>query len=224
MTDTLTSHPRGQLGQGIYSLADLRGYLGYFGQASDAEHALDWLAMLNPVAHVPRQPDYSFSDLVSLFVVRELLRLGVKPRKIREAEKHMRTVRIVDRPFVFADVATDGRDVFFDNGEPGQIESANRGGGQQASHHVMAPYLRSVRYSDEVDGVATAWSPTDHVVLNPQIQFGEPVVDGTRVQTAALAEIVASAGLAQASEWLGVPLASARAAVSFERRLAALRN
>jgi hypothetical protein len=222
MPDTLTppESTRGQLGQGIYSLAELRSYLAFDGKAEDGGHALDWLSMLNDVAHRPRQPDYSFADLVSLFVVRTLLGKGVKPRHIREAETYLRAHRQTDRPFVCDDLLTDGQFVFFPSVD-GQIESANRGGGQQAGLVIIAPYLKRVKYHE---GAAVQWSPMDHVVLSPEIQFGEPVIDGTRVLTAALADAATEAGVKQAAKWLAVSVDGARAAVTFERRLAALRN
>jgi uncharacterized protein (DUF433 family) len=222
MPDTLTppESSRGRIGQGIYSLAELRSYLAFDGKQRDGEHALDWLAVLNDVGHRPRQPDYSFADLVSLFVVRTLLHRGVKPRRIREAEAYLRTRRQTDRPFVCDDLSTDGQFVFFDSVE-GQIESANRGGGQQAGLVIIAPYLHRVQYRN---GAAVQWSPVDHVVLNPEVQFGEPVIDGTRVLTSAIADTAGEAGVEQAAKWLAVSIDAAQAAVAFERRLAALRN
>lgn len=222
---TLTTLPdRGQLGQGIYSLADLRLYLAYDG-AQDDGRVLAWLgAALNPVAHKVRQPDYSFSDLVSLFVVRRLTAFGVRSAQIREAEARMRGVRGIDRPFVSEDIATDGVEVFFAT-EGDQIESANlstkRRTGQQASRTAIAPYLHQVRYQD---GAATSWAPADHVRLDPTVQFGDPTVDGSRVPTAAVADMARHASVAEVAQRLGLDLEAAEAAVRFERRLAGLRN
>lgn len=222
---TFTRHPestRGQIGQGIYSLAELRLYLAYYGEPADGDLALYWLGtVLNPVAHRARHPDYSFSDLVSLFVVRELVRLGVPARRIRQAEEYMRGRFGIDRPFVNEEVATDGAEVFVRSDEPEQVESANRGGGQQAHREVIGPYLHRVHYSD---GTAASWSPADHVSLNPQVQFGEPVVDETRVPTSAVADLAGSIGITDAADCLGVPVEAAESAVRFERRLAALGN
>lgn len=225
MADTLTPDTesiRGQLGQGIYSLAELRAYLAYYGKAGQA---LYWLgAALNPVAHRHHEPDYSFSDLVSLFVVHELRQLGVRLASIRAAEARMRRITGADRPLVSQDVATDGEEVFFAT-ERDQVESANvsrkRRTGQQASRIVIAPYLKSVRYRG---GAAVSWSPTTHVVLDPLVQFGDPVIEGTRVMTSAVADVADVAGLAVAAKRLSVPLDAAEAAVRFEHALIARSN
>lgn len=224
MSDTLTptESTRGQLGQGIYTLAELQLYLAFYGEPEDGPLALRWLGtVLNPVAHAPRQPDYSFSDLISLFVVRELLRLGVAAREIRTAEQNMRARFGLDRPFVSEEVATDGRTVFARSDVAEQLEAAGRSAGQQVDRRVIGPYLSRVQYSH---GEASSWSPASGIHLHPAIQFGEPVVAGTRVPTAALADLAEAESVEVAADRLGVKLPAAQAAVRFERKLAALRN
>jgi uncharacterized protein (DUF433 family)/GNAT superfamily N-acetyltransferase len=218
-------HPtRADLGLGIYSLDDLRLYLAYY--ADDARAgglALTWLTeALNPVrGHIARRPDYAFSDLISLFVVRELRRLGVRMSKIRQAEQHMRETTGLERPFVHQEVMTDGRDVWVVGDEPHQVEAASGPRGQQASRTALAAYLKSVQYTDNV---ASTWSPAEHVLVSPHVQFGEPVVQGTRVPTAAVADVAESAGANRAATRLGITQAEADAAIVFEQKLAALRN
>jgi hypothetical protein len=91
-----------------------------------------WLgSVLNPVRRHPRRPDHSFSDLISLFVVSELRRRGVRPAAIREAEAWLRRKWQTDRPFVSEEIQTDGHGIFVDDRPvSGQIESADRHGQQ----------------------------------------------------------------------------------------------
>jgi uncharacterized protein (DUF433 family) len=215
---------RAQLGQGIYSLDDLRTYLSYYADdVATGGFALNWLsAALNPAhGHVARRPDYAFSDLISLFVVRELRRQGVRQAKIRQAEQHLRQTTGLERPFVHREVMTDGRDVWIAGDEPDQVEAASGPQGQQASRVALSAYLTAVQYTDNV---AATWKPAEHVLLSPQLQFGEPVVAGTRVATAAVAEIAEIAGAERAAARLGIGQAQANAAISFEHRLTAFRN
>jgi uncharacterized protein (DUF433 family) len=110
-----------------------------------------------------------------------------------------------------------------------QVERANlpksqRGGhrrGQQAQRKVIGPYLHRVRYSD---GRAITWSPSEDVLLDPAIQFGEPVVAGTRVPTAAVASLAEAADIKEAASRLGLKETSARRALKFENELSALRT
>lgn len=215
---------RGDLGQGLYSLQDLRIYVAYHGTKRDAARVLLWLTdVLNPVPHKARQPDYSFSDLISLFVVRELRRHGVPSHRIRDAEQHLRAKWRTDRPFVSERIATDGRHVY--SGEeiaaeqPAQIEAASLKG-QQAMLVPIRDDLKTVRY---VDGRAHVWQPAAHVVLDPDRQFGEPVIEGTRVPVATIAAAARKRPTEDVAASYGVDPAEARAAVRFQRELDKLR-
>jgi uncharacterized protein (DUF433 family) len=226
MTPVASEHnpTRAELGLGIYSLADLRTYLAYY--ADDPAiglRALTWLTeALNPVAgHVAKRPDYAFADLISLFVVRELRRFGVPPAKIRQAEQHLQLLTGMERPFVHREVMTDGNEVWIVGDEPDQVEAASGPRGQQASRVALHAYLKTVQYADNV---AVTWSPAEHVLMSPHVQFGEPVVQGTRVPTAAVADVAATTNAQRAAARLGIDQVQADAAVAFERHLAALRN
>jgi uncharacterized protein (DUF433 family) len=215
---------RAELGLGIYGLEDLRTYLAYYaGDASTRDLAFTWLTeALNPIlGHVARRTDYAFADLISLFVVRELRRLGVRHAKIREAEQHLRVTTGLARPFVHREVMTDGRDVWIVGDESNQVEAASGPRGQQASHVALQAYLKPVQYTDNV---AATWIPAEHVLVSPHVQFGEPVVQGTRVPTAAVADIAAAADAERAAARLGIDQEKANSAIAFERRLAAFRN
>lgn len=217
---------RGGLNQGLYSLGELRVFLALEGERKDGDRALYWLTnALNPVEHQAKQPDYSFSDLISLFVVRELRRRGVPSSEIAKAERYGRRRFRVDRPFVRHDVATDGCDVCFetdrDSMTPHSVESANREG-QRAMVGPIRDQLRSVRYTEGDHGLAYEWAPMDGVVLDPTIQFGAPVIAGTRVLTDDAADIAEELGPDATAERLSIKLADLRAAIKFQRRVAAL--
>jgi uncharacterized protein (DUF433 family) len=211
---------RGDLGAGVYGLPELRAFVALGGKQKDAEHVLTWLtSILNPVLHRARQADYSFSDLVSLFVVRELLRRGVKPRKIRAAESWLRENEKTDRPFVRQDIKTDGVEVFYrDEIVPAQIEAASRKG-QQALREAISDKLTSVNYQD---GIAAYWRPAPHVIVDPRVQFGSPVVIGTRIPTDAVYGAVRKLGFDRALRRFDLPAEHLKDAIAFEERIAAL--
>lgn len=213
-----------ELGQGLYSLADLRVFLSFTGEEKDGGYALDWLAdVLLPSGHRRRRPDYSFGDLISLFVVRELKNKGVRPQHIRDAERYLRSKWNTDRPFTSGEIQTDGRGIYVDDDLiAGQIESADRYG-QQVMRELVRERLTAVHYDDGT-GRATYWTPAKHVLVDPRVQFGEPVVDGTRIPTAAVADMTSFASPTEIQRQLGIPAQKVEAALSFERRLAALRN
>jgi uncharacterized protein (DUF433 family) len=211
---------RSALGTGVYGLPELRAFVALEGTREDGEHVLSWLkAALNPVRHRPRAADYSFSDLVSLFVVRELLRKGVKPHKIREAEAWLRETEKTDRPFVRDDIKTDGVEVFYrDELIPTQIEAASRRG-QQTMREPIQDRLTSVGYEG---GSAAYWKPAPGVMIDPRVQFGTPVVIGTRVPTEAVSGVARKLDVERAVRRFKLSTEHVQNAIAFEDRLASL--
>ena len=213
---------RDDLGMGVYALSDLRRYLAFSGTHEDAENASRWLrTALNPVVHRRWQADYSFSDLVSLFVVRELRRKGVKPRTIRDAETYLRAKWQTDRPFAREEIKTDGVEVLCDDdreADPEQIEGAGLRG-QQILRHTIEHDLEGIFYADRI---AACWTPASSVVVDPRVQFGSPVVAGTRVPTDAVAGVANQLGVEQAVRRFDLPTEHVLNAIAFEDRIAAI--
>ena len=220
-----TESTRGELGQGLYSLDDLRAFVSYQGDPNDGTRVLDWLTeALNPVRRQPRHPDYSFSDLISLFVVRELRGRGVRPSRIRAAEDHLRRKWRTDRPFVSERIATDGRHVFAGDElvseQPEQIEAASLAG-QQTMLAPIRDELTTVHYER---GKAEQWRPARFILVDPHVQFGEPVVEGTRLPTAMVAAAVKESGARAIADRYSIPTDAAKAAAEFQRKLQRLRD
>jgi uncharacterized protein (DUF433 family) len=213
-----TDSPR-HVGSGFYGLGDLRSFLALSGAPGDAKHALPWLkSALNPVPHGRRRPDYSFADLVSLFVVRELVRSGVRLRTIRDAESYLRTKWQTERPFVSDEISTDGHGIFVDdNLIAGQIESADRHG-QQVMRELVKDHLSAVHYHH---GSATYWTPRAGVLVDPRVQFGEPVLEGTRLTTELVAAAASELGVDDAASRLRITRKAVGTAVRFDAELAA---
>jgi uncharacterized protein (DUF433 family)/GNAT superfamily N-acetyltransferase len=211
------------LGQGLFSLADLRAYVTLSGSRDDGDRVLFWLhEALNPVQHRAKRPDYSFGDLISLFVVRELKKKGVRTRVIREAEDYLRTKWSTARPFASDEIKTDGCGVFVDDelvaGD--QIESADRHG-QQVLREAVREKLTHVKYDE---GWASTWNPARHVVIDPRVQFGEPVVAGTRIPTGSIADMATHAPVERIAADMGIKVKQAQAALSFEQLRATALN
>jgi uncharacterized protein (DUF433 family) len=211
---------RGALGVGVYALSDLRVLLALSGSAKDAEKALPWLrSVLNPAGHRPWQADYSFSDLISLFVVRELTKRGVQAPTIRSAEIYLRKKWKTDRPFVSDQIQTDGHRVLVDDEViAGQIESADLHG-QQIMRELIKDRLTHVHYRD---GTAEYWTPAQGIVVDPRVQFGEPVVEGTRIPAEAVANVARNLGANCAAGRFELEADQVAAAIAFEQQIASL--
>lgn len=206
-------------GSGFYGLADLRSFVALSGAPSDAKHVLPWLrSALNPAPHGRRRPDYSFADLVSLFVVRELVRRGVALRTIRDAESYLRKKWQTERPFVSDEIRTDGCGIFVDdNLIAGQIESADRHG-QQVMRELIKDRLSAVHYHH---GSAAYWTPRAGVLVDPRVQFGEPVLEGTRLTTELVAAAAGELGVDDTASRFRITRKAVGTAVRFDAELSA---
>jgi uncharacterized protein (DUF433 family) len=208
------------IGEGLYALAELSRYVAYDRGRADPARVARWLSRgLNPVAHRPRRPDYSFHDLISLFVVRELVGAGVKLPAIRTAERHLRDRLELARPFASVRLKTDGVNVLYHAAPEvlDQLTAANLAG-QEVLEPTIAAALRDVAYEHSV---AVRWRPEPTVELDPEIQLGEPCVAGTRIPTAQIVALLARDEEADAvAQMYGIAPAAVRDARRFERRLA----
>ncbi|MFH1638876.1 MAG: DUF433 domain-containing protein [Chloroflexota bacterium] len=145
------------------------------------------------LTNVPgRQLIISFEDLISMRVVSILRALGVKWSKIHHAESWLREKTGYPRPFAIERVWTETSDVFAEFHE-GFIAASR--GGQLAFTALVEQYLISVQdmifaqYNGGIK-VADSWRPHEDVLINPRIQFGEPCVEGTRIRTRIINELL----------------------------------
>jgi uncharacterized protein (DUF433 family) len=86
---------------------------------------------------------------------------------------------------------------------------------------VLAPYLRGLEFDQDI---AARWFPSTNrrIVIDPARSFGQPVVEKEGVPTSVLARSYkAEQSLKRVARWYDVDVRSVRAAVEFERRLAA---
>jgi uncharacterized protein (DUF433 family) len=221
MSAVLEKRPN-HLGEGLYGVTELSRYVAYGrDKRADPSRTARWLKHgLNPVDHRPRRPDYSFHDLVSLFVLRELVAAGVKLPAIRKAEGHLRERLELPRPFASVHLKTDGVNVLYQASPEvrDQLTAADLVG-QEVLAPTIETALRDVLYEHLV---AVRWHPRAHVELNPEVQFGEPCIAGTRIPTAQIAALRKAGDHAEAIAHLyDVPIEAIEQAVRFERELEA---
>lgn len=166
----------------------------------------------------PSQGDlFSFHDLISLLVVKELWVRGVTTDQIRAGRDFLAVHLQIERPFAHHDgLATVGRSFFADL-DGGWYDAGK--GGQGAFQSVIAPMLRPIEY--DADLMASLWRPREYVLLNPQIQAGSPCVDRTRITTSALASMAQGEDLQDVADDFDLDVAEVAAAVEYEQELSA---
>jgi uncharacterized protein (DUF433 family) len=158
-----------------------------------------------PVIHSPRPsgpPALTFVNLVEIHVLDALRRQHhVSLPKIRKALRYLaRTMPRRKHPLAELDIHTDGFDVLVD--QWGSLVNATRDG-QLEMRHVLEAYLRRVERGPHGSPIRlypfTRKRPHDlsvdealneprHVVIDPHVAFGRPILVGTGIPTEVIAE------------------------------------
>lgn len=156
----------------------------------------------------------SFLDLVSLRFVRRL-RERLSMPKIRSAEDYLRREWHFDRPFAARPILTDGRSVLVAlGGDLEKLTSADRKG-QETLYEMIRRDLEDLTYGD--DGNANSWRVEAGVRIRPDVQFGTPCIDGTRVPTRSVYDQHLAGDNAELIAWTcGVTRRQVKTALEYE--------
>lgn len=154
------------------------------------------------------EPILSFDDLVSLEIVGRFRSVGTSLQKVRALDErlHARYPEL-DRPFAYKVFFTDGASVWEQEiGEDGPI--ATEVVGRRKNHRVWLPaiqtFAKEIRYDVGSPPHAVGWTLSPWVEINPGVQFGAPVVRGTRVPVRAIVANLAEGSPAEVAEWYGL--------------------
>ena len=134
----------------------------------------------------------SFEDLVSMRVIAILRSYGLSWQKIHRAEKWLREKTGYRRPFAIERIWTESIDIFAELNRYAFIAASRHG--QLVMPMLIGEYLQEVHdmtfNPHNGVNVAATWSPHEGVLLNPLIQFGEPCINGTRMRTRIVAQMI----------------------------------
>jgi len=127
----------------------------------------------------------TFADLVRLRMVALFRSRGIEYRAILGAEDYVRRLRGIPQPFITEEMWTARSDVFvrFSN----ELIAASQFG-QLAFEDLISEFLTPANHGllFASGGKPVQWQPSPAVVLDPEIQFGAPCIEGTRVETRSL--------------------------------------
>lgn len=195
------------LGRGIYDLIETARLVH-----RDPETIARWTRGKEPLYPVANTRLLSFLDVISLLVVSELVERKVPKREIRNGAQYLAETLETRYPFAHEELATAGAAFF------GKVDAwVDVGkGGQGAFEPVIRDLLRPIEYGS--DRLAAIWRPRSGVWVNPAVQAGAACVDGTRVPTRIIAELVeANEDLEDIAEDLHLEVSAVEAALAFER-------
>ena len=194
------------LGRGIYDVVEVARLVG-----RDPETVDRWTSG-RALHEVRTKPLYTFLDVISLWVISELVKRGVPKTEVRSGVEYLSDELETRYPLAHHSLATVGGAVFGEMGD--WIDIGKRG--QMAFHSAIKEYLSPLEYG--TDGLASIWRPATGVWINPRVQAGAPCIDGTRVPTALMAALVGQdEDPEDIADEFEVGLAQVNAALEFER-------
>lgn len=203
----------------------LRGYSWKYRDGRSSSGPL-WKLQYADDEDLGREQVLGFQDLLELRAVAKFVERGVPLIVIRatieEAAKYLGEYPLHSRRFL-----TDGHRIFLDATEraTGDRKLLDVRGRQFVFDDVIRPSLyEGIEYSRQ--GHAQRWFPVRQrrvIVLDPQVQFGEPIIAGAGVPTDTLYSAYLAEGQDRnrVAKLYRVTPAAVSAAVSFQRRLVA---
>ena len=221
------SHPSGTMrwvsaspspsgfGTGIYSFSEAARILALRSSVVRAGTLRRWVSSgLTPPSFGQAEAGgslLSLHDLVSLDVVRRFRECGVSLQRLRKLEVGLRDLLLdIPRPFAHRIFFTNGADVWVQLGESDDvIELVGRRPGQYVWCPAIQTLAKEIRFGPRDEAIA--WELSEHIEIDPAVQFGDPVVKGTRLPISAIkAELDASHSVEEIADWHAIDVEDVR--------------
>jgi uncharacterized protein (DUF433 family) len=162
-----------------------------------------------------------FQDLVTCQVITLLREAGFSLHRIQKAERFFEDLLQVSKPFAVAKFWHAVPDILT------QIDGhwlAGTRGGQLAFDFLAEytkPVLSQLEFRDDT-GRPFVWRPSEGISLKPEIQFGQPCIEGTRIPTSAIWGFYNAGDSVQfIADSYRIKVAEVERAVRWERKLRA---
>jgi len=223
------------VGQGIYSVATASRLLGIpssdiarwsFGYRSHGRRHPP--VLITDLPEIDGHRAITFLELVEVMLIRGLRERGHSLQEIRRAWEVLRRVFRTDHPFALRICFEEPAGVYAlierETGEDLLVEL--RGHAQVVMFPAVEEYLRQLEFEIGVDAHhAARWHPAGRekpIVVDPAIAFGAPVIAGTAISTAVIAQAHATGSNADEIAWLyDVDAWKVDAALDYERSMRA---
>jgi uncharacterized protein (DUF433 family) len=137
----------------------------------------------------------SFLDVIEIVAIGGLKSAGFSIRTIRQVVRNCQDILGVQRPLTSLKFKVGGRQIFVEQGDV--LLEVGRRKRMLAWNEVLAPFLASLDYTNDV---ASRWWPMGRsvpIVVDPEFGHGLPVVAGSGVRTEIIRERAEAGDLIQ---------------------------
>jgi uncharacterized protein (DUF433 family) len=212
------------LGHGIYTLpeaarlvhtsaARLKAWFNGWPRRSEAIARSDYPELVDSRRVI------SFHDLVDALVVAELRQQNVPLQYLKKVRDALARELKTPHPFCYKNLYTEGHHVFIEiAAEGGDRHLKELVANQYAFKKILSPFLKTIQYAESTL-TALQWRPYPGVTVDPQRQFGKPIVESVNIPTSILAAAYTAndGDVAAVADWYGVTSHDITTAVEFEK-------
>jgi uncharacterized protein (DUF433 family) len=134
-----------------------------------------------------RDRHFGFLTLIEIFTAYHLRTQGFSMHQLRLFRNELAHRFDTEFPFALRGLLTSGRKLLKEMGNEALLEVAS--GGQTAFEQVLGPFCEKIEF-DSDSNLAVRFFPKGRqssIVVDPKHAFGQPVIAGTNLTTAALA-------------------------------------
>jgi uncharacterized protein (DUF433 family) len=199
-----------KIGEGVYSVSEATRILRSVGRDVSTRGVHAWL---NKGLGVPLPVDgedfavLSFDDLVSLEVAWRFRSLGASLQKVRRINALLHdSFPTLEHPFAYQIFLTDGVSVWAEvkGREDVVVELIGHRPNQFAWREAIETFAARIKWSDDAPAHAVGWELSPWVEIDPAVQFGAPVVRGTRVPVRTIGANLRAGSPAEVADWYGL--------------------
>jgi uncharacterized protein (DUF433 family) len=164
---------------------------------------------------------FGFLDLIEIRFVDAFVKAGLSIQAVRALLSHARQIAQSDYPLSTHQFKTDGRTIFLEIWESDEARAIDVRDGQHAFHAIVKPSFRDLEFSTNS---VTKWyvdGRNKQISIDPNLAFGQPVVDQTSIPTARLWEAFQVEGeVKSVARQFEISQTQVKHAIEFEHRLA----
>lgn len=201
------------VGQGVYSMSDVAALSGL-----PVAKLRRWFTsgkLLTPEhGTFEQKPLLSFLDLVEALVIGQFREHGVSLQAIRRCHERVGRLLKTSHPFANQQLQSSGGKLYLSELDGERLVDVEKM--QLVFPQVIARYLKKLDY-DPSTHIATRWHIAKGIVVDPEIGFGAPTIEGTGIKAAVLDQAWRSNGrdVALVARWFEVTPEQVQAAVDF---------
>ncbi len=164
---------------------------------------------------------FGFEDLIEMRFVDAFIKAGLSIQSVRLLLLRAKDMINCYYPLSSHQFKTDGKTIFLEVWKADEAQAIDVRNGQIAFHDIVKPSFHDLEFDSNSVAKWYVSGKNKKISIDPNLAFGQPVVDGTSIPTARIWEAYLAEGdIKPVARHFEISLAEVRHAVEFEQKLA----